>query len=159
MRTRGLVFSPEIETRLEAAARLCSQHGATLTPLRREVLGLVLAADQPIGAYTLLDQLRRSRATAAPPTVYRALEFLLQRGFVHKVERLNAFVGCPSAADHVGHEHGHAVQFLICTRCGRVTETEDEGIASAIAHAAERAGFRHTRATVEIEGLCRACAG
>ncbi len=159
MTTSGLTFSPEIEARLDAAARLCSQQGATLTPLRREVLGLVLASDQPIGAYALLDHLRRSRATAAPPTVYRALEFLLERGFVHKVERLNAFIGCPSATDHAGHDHPHAVQFLICTCCGRVTETEDEGIASAIARAAERAGFRHTRATVEIEGVCRACAG
>lgn len=155
----GLTFSPEIEARLEEAARLCSEQGATLTPLRREVLGLVLSSQHPIGAYALLDHLRQSRSGAAPPTVYRALDFLLERGFVHKVERLNAFIGCPSAMDHARHEHGHAVQFLICTSCGRVTETEDEGIASAIARAAERVGFRHTRATVEIEGLCRACAG
>lgn len=157
MSETGLTFSLEIEARLEEAARLCSEQGATLTPLRREVLGLVLSSEQPIGAYALLDQLRRSRATAAPPTVYRALDFLLERGFVHKVERLNAFVGCPSASDHVRHDQGHAVQFLICTRCGRVTETEDDAIAAAIADAAERHGFRQMRATVEIEGLCRAC--
>ncbi len=159
MSEQGLTFSPEIEARLEKAARLCSEQGTTLTPLRREVLGLVLSSDQPIGAYALLDHLRRTRAGAAPPTVYRALDFLRERGFVHKVERLNAFVGCPSAADHVGHDHGHAVQFLICTRCGRVTETEDEAIIAAVAQAAERHGFRQMRATVEIEGLCRACAG
>ncbi|MCS6853327.1 MAG: transcriptional repressor [Elioraea sp.] len=152
-------FSPEIEARLEAAARACAAQGATLTPLRRVVLGLVLEAQQPIGAYALLDLLKRSRAGAAPPTVYRALDFLMERGLVHKVERLNAFVGCPIAAEHAGHGHAHAVQFLICSRCGRVEETEDQGIAAAIARAAERAGFRPARATVEIEGTCRACTG
>jgi len=159
MRDPGLTFAPEIEDRLDAAARLCAEHGATLTPLRREVLGLVLAADRPIGAYALLDHLRRTRAGAAPPTVYRALEFLLERGFVHKVERLNAFVGCPSATRQHGLNHAHPVQFLICTRCGRVAETEDEGIGAAIARVAQTASFRPTRATVEIEGVCRACAG
>lgn len=152
-------FSPEIEARLEAAARACAAQGATLTPLRRTVLGLVLGSEQPIGAYALLDRLKRSRSGAAPPTVYRALDFLMERGLVHKVERLNAFVGCPLATEHAGHEHAHSVQFLICTRCGKVAETEDDGIAAAIARAADGAGFRPSRATVEIEGICRACAG
>ncbi len=159
MSETGLTFSPEIELRLDEAARLCAERGVTLTPLRREVLGLVLSSEQPIGAYALLDRLRRRRRGAAPPTVYRVLDFLRALGFVHKVERLNAFVGCPSASNYVGHDQGHAVQFLICTRCGRVTETEDDAIAAAIADAAERHGFRQMRATVEIEGICRACVG
>jgi Fur family zinc uptake transcriptional regulator len=92
--------------------------------------------------------------------VYRALEFLLGHGLVHKVERLNAFIGCHSAAlghEHHDHDHAHTVQFLICGKCGRVQELEDESVRSALAKAASRAGFAPGRMTVEVEGVCRDC--
>ena len=102
-----------VETRLEQASALCARRGARLTDLRRQVLGLVLEAGRPVGAYDLLDRLRGTRRGAAPPTVYRALEFLMEHGLIHRVERLSAFVGCPV------HDHaGHAAQFLICVGCG-----------------------------------------
>jgi Fur family zinc uptake transcriptional regulator len=152
-------FPKRVEAMLEAADAACAAAGARLTPLRREVLGLVLAREQPIGAYALLDRLKESRSGAAPPTVYRALEFLLEHGFVHKVERLNAFIGCHSAAaGHDLHDHAHALQFLICGKCGRVQELEDESVRSALAKAASRAGFAPGRMTVEVEGVCRDCA-
>lgn len=153
-------FPKRVEAMLDAADAACAAHGARLTPLRRQVLGLVLESDQPIGAYALLDRLKESRSGAAPPTVYRALEFLLERGFVHKVERLNAFIGCRSATaphDHDDHDHAHTVQFLICGKCGRVQELEDESVRSALANAASRAGFAPGRMTVEVEGVCRDC--
>jgi Fur family zinc uptake transcriptional regulator len=153
-------FAKRVEAMLDAADAACAAHGARLTPLRRQVLGLVLESDQPIGAYALLDRLKESRTGAAPPTVYRALEFLLERGFVHKVERLNAFIGCHSATaphDHDDHDHAHTVQFLICGKCGRVQELEDESVRSALANAASRAGFAPGRMTVEVEGVCRDC--
>jgi Fur family zinc uptake transcriptional regulator len=153
-------FPKRVEALLDAADAACATHGARLTPLRRQVLGLVLESDQPIGAYALLDRLKESRRGAAPPTVYRALEFLLGHGFVHKVERLNAFIGCHSAAlghEHHDHDHAHTVQFLICGKCGRVQELEDESVRSALAKAASRAGFAPGRMTVEVEGVCRDC--
>ena len=73
---------------------VCEQRGAKLTELRRHVLGLILDAASPTGAYDLLDQLRQTRRGAAPPTVYRTLDFLLEQGLIHRVERLSAFVGC-----------------------------------------------------------------
>ncbi len=158
-RNLGRGFSDHVEAMLDAAAAACADDGAKLTPLRREVLGLVLESDQPIGAYALLDRLKASRGGAAPPTVYRALDFLLERGLVHRVERLNAFIGCHSVArGHNRHDHGNAVQFLICRRCGRVQEIEDDAVRSALAAAASRAGFVAARMTIEIEGTCRDCA-
>lgn len=153
-------FPKRVEAMLEAADAACAAHGARLTPLRRQVLGLVLESPQPIGAYALLDRLKQSRSGAAPPTVYRALEFLLEHGFVHKVERLNAFIGCHSATsghEHHDHDHAHTVQFLICGKCGRVQELEDESVRSALAKAASRVGFAPGRMTVEVEGVCREC--
>ena len=145
-------FSPRTETLLNRAGEICAARGARLTDLRREVLGLILDADGPTGAYELLDRLRGSRGGAAPPTVYRALDFLQEQGLVHKLERLSAFVGC------VAHEQEHAAQFLICRSCGRVTELEDHELAHALADAAERLGFIVGKATIEAEGQCAACA-
>lgn len=144
----------DIERRLDAAAKACVQAGARFTGLRRHVLGLVLQSPGPVTAYALLDQLKETHRTAAPPTVYRALDFLQQQGLIHRVERLQAFVGC----DEEG-AHGHAVQFLICRTCGGVDEVDDHAIADALGHVAAAKGFTPSRATVEIEGTCAACVG
>ena len=138
---------------LERAAALCERHGAKLTDLRRQVLALVLEANRPVGAYDLLDRLRTQRPGAAPPTVYRALEFLLEQGLIHRIERLSAFVGCP-----VGDNHDHHAQFLICRDCGIVLELEDPALLKALEKAAARRGFTIQGATIEAEGRCAQCA-
>jgi len=140
---------------LDRAEALCVRRGARLTGLRRQVLGLILEAEGPTGAYDLLDRLRARRGAAAPPTVYRALDFLQEQGLVHRLERLSAFVGCIEAH---GHGHDHPAQFLICRSCGRVTELDDQVLAEALAVAAQRVGFAIAGATVEAEGLCATCA-
>jgi len=147
----------EMDAMLDRAAAQCATRGAQLTPLRRQVLRLVLAAEQPMGAYALLDQLREERGVAAPPTVYRALDFLLEQGLIHKLERLNAFLPCVEAGHaHAGHDHQH--QFLICKICGATTELTDHAVAHALEAAAARVGFRPARMTVEVEGVCARCA-
>jgi Fur family transcriptional regulator, zinc uptake regulator len=146
-------FSARTETLLDRASGICDGRGVRLTDLRRQVLGLILDREAPTGAYDLLDQLRTTRHGAAPPTVYRALEFLLEQGLVHKLERLSAFVGCITDEGH-----DHAAQFLICRTCGRVTELEDHELAHALEHAAKRLGFTLGKATIEAEGQCASCA-
>ena len=143
----------EIDPRMDAAAELCATRGARLTDLRRDVLALILASDAPASAYDLLARLKDSRPGAAPPTVYRALDFLLTQGLVHRVERLGAFVGCSEP----GH-HAHPVHFLICRLCGEARELEDAALDRTLHEVAARAGFRPERATVEIEGVCAGCA-
>jgi len=147
-------FTPRTDTLLSHAGLICAGRGARLTDLRRQVLGLILDAEGPTGAYDLLDRLRGTRRTAAPPTVYRALDFLLEQGLIHRVERLSAFVGCVS---HGADQHGHAAQFLICRRCGQVTEIDDPALAHALSEAAARTGFTVGKATIEAEGQCAAC--
>jgi Fur family zinc uptake transcriptional regulator len=145
---------------LERAAEICAGRGARLTSLRRDVLELILESRAPVGAYDLLDRLRARRGGGAPPTVYRALEFLQEQGLVHRLERLSAFVGCAETLGGPpchGHDHHTATQFLICRRCGRVIEIEDRALAEALAAAALREGFALASATVEAEGECAAC--
>jgi Fur family zinc uptake transcriptional regulator len=140
-----------IETRLDRAAEAAARRGARMTTLRRQVLALILEADAALTAYQLLDRLREARKGAVPPTVYRALDFLLAQRLIHKVERLNAFVPCVESG------HPHPAQFLICGECGAVTEIEDRAAAEALEHAAEQQGFHARNTVVEIEGTCAAC--
>ena len=140
-----------VHTALSTAEAVCNARGEKLTPVRKRVLELVWASHRPVGAYALLDSLRADGRSAAPPTVYRALEFLLAQGLVHRVESLNAYLGCAHPAD------GHVAQFLICRQCGTAAELEESDIATAIDRHAKRAGFAVERRTVEATGLCAAC--
>ena len=134
------------------ADRICRERGLRFTPLRRQVLKIVWDRHAPTGAYDILDALRVGKRGAAPPTVYRALEFLREHGFVHKIESLNSFVGCNQpSGKHMG-------QFLICSKCSQVGELDDPEIEIIIQKKAAVAGFSVTRPTIEILGLCPDCA-
>ncbi len=139
-----------------AVERACSERGLRLTPVRARVLGLVGAAGKPIKAYDLLELVREGEGAgaAAPPTVYRALDFLLANGFIHKLESINAFVAChhPNAAQH-------SVPFLICNRCHSAIEMEDASIVASLDDAARALGFAPKAQTLEVHGLCAKCAG
>jgi Fur family zinc uptake transcriptional regulator len=152
-------FSRRTEALLDQAETICEHRGANLTELRRQVLGMILDAASPTGAYELLDRLRQTRRGAAPPTVYRTLDFLLEQGLIHRLERLSAFVGCVAGctADLDGDNHTHAAQFLICRTCGRVVEMQDPDVAEVLARVAKDAGFSISNATIEAEGLCSTC--
>jgi Fur family zinc uptake transcriptional regulator len=141
-----------VNAALDAASAVCGRRGTRLTVLRQRVLELVWQSHEPVGAYALLDALRRDRQGAAPPTVYRALEFLLDHGLVHRIASLNAFVGCDRPA------RPHAGQFLICRGCGRAAEFDDAGVRRAIAASARKRGFEVGGLTVEVNGSCPSCA-
>jgi Fur family zinc uptake transcriptional regulator len=138
---------------LDEAADLCSRHSVHLTDLRRIVLGLILQANRPLTAYQLLDQLKATRPGAAPPTIYRALEFLLEQKLIHKLERSNAFIACTGLG-----QHAHAAQLLVCGTCGQAAELEDRSVARALWQAAAEIGFRPSNRIVEIDGICADCA-
>lgn len=140
-----------VDAALADADSSCKRQGLRFTALRRRVLALVWARHAPIKAYDILDRLRRQDRTAAPPTVYRALDFLIQAGLIHRIESLNAYVGCGGPAKpHVG-------QFLICRRCSAVAEIDAPAIAKALEADAKRLGFKADRQTIEIGGLCAEC--
>lgn len=157
-------FSADVSARLEEAAHWCHHHGQRLTAVRRLVLGLILAEKRPLGAYDILSLLRAYQPRAVPPTVYRALDFLLEQGLIHRIERLSAFVGCHHRLDCeeccTSHKAWgvHRAQFLICRQCGQVQELEQDVVAAVLLQSARGQGFRAEAATVEIEGLCACCA-
>lgn len=142
----GDAFVAEVE-------RLCAQRGLRLTPIRSHALRLIADAERPLKAYELLDRMKATHDAAAPPTVYRALDFLLEHGFIHKLASVNAFVGC----HHPGGEQ-HAVPFLICDGCQSATELEDDTIVEALESRARGLGFIPRAQILEVHGLCAACA-
>lgn len=140
-----------VSAALGVAAQLCVEREQRLTPIRRRVLELIWRSHQPVGAYALLDLLRADGRRAAPPTVYRALEFLLDQRLIHRIDTLNAFLGC------VDPRHPHQGQYLICDRCRTVTEIADGSIVAVLEAGARSHGFTPRRQSVEISGLCRNC--
>ncbi len=136
---------------VRAVENASEERGLRLTPLRKEVLQLVAAAEKPVKAYDLLDQLREQHGNAAPPTVYRALDFLLENGFIHKLESINAFVSCHHPAE------AHQVPFLICDSCSSAQEVCDERVADLIEAQASALGFKPQAQTLEVHGTCKAC--
>lgn len=141
----------ELDRVLAQAEALCREREVRLTAQRRTVLKLLCQAEKPLSAYELLDQMRDAVKNPAPPTVYRALDFLLEQGLVHKLESLHAFIGCTHP------DHPHASQFLICDDCGEVAEVEDPGVASSLKAAGKAVGFRTRHRVVELLGTCAQC--
>jgi Fur family zinc uptake transcriptional regulator len=141
-----------LDSALSAAEKTCHNRGVRLTKLRRRVLELVWGSHEPVKAYDILDRLRVEQIGSAPTTVYRALDFLQAEGMVHKIESLNAYVGCGEP------DEAHSGQFLICRDCGAVAEMDDADVRQLLAEKAELLGFRIDREMIEIKGLCAACA-
>ena len=136
---------------LATAEALCRRRGLRFTALRRRVLELVWNSHKPVGAYDLLEALNRDGRKAAPPTVYRALEFLIEADLVHRLDSLNAFVGCADPSS------SHTGQFLICRGCRSVAELDDADINRLVEAKASDLGFSAVHQMLEIQGLCRGC--
>ena len=134
---------------LETAERQCKENKAQLTPVRRRVLEILLESHAAMGAYDVLARLDAEGLGSKPPVAYRALGFLVEQGFVHRIERLNAFIACT----HPGASHDPA--FMICRECGLVAEAQAANL--ALQQAAADSGFLLEQTVIEAEGLCPAC--
>lgn len=140
-----------IHRALSVAEQLCLSRGVQLTPIRHKVLELIWNSHKAVKAYDLLDQIRPVNDAAKPSTVYRALDFLLEQGLIHRVESLNAFVGCHCS----GTQHDQLL--LLCTACHTVEERAAPQVLSALTKELRDAGFNPQRKTIEIHGLCKNC--
>src|SRR6201985_3913261 len=121
---------------LQHAERVCAKRAQKFTPIRREVLEALLSSHRPLGAYEIIEELAKSKPRPAPITVYRALDFLMENGLVHRIESRNAFLAC-------AHDPAQAatVAFLICERCVSVGEIPALPVAQSLNAAARATGF------------------
>ncbi|WP_108815322.1 transcriptional repressor [Loktanella sp. Alg231-35] len=137
-----------IRSALNAADAACAARAVQLTPVRRRVLEILLESHAAMGAYDVLARLDAEGLGSKPPVAYRALTFLIEQGFVHRIERLNAFIACT----HPGAAHDPA--FMICRSCGVVAEALAE---AALGKTAKQSGFMIEQTVIEAEGLCPRC--
>ncbi|MFI0396210.1 Fur family transcriptional regulator [Paracoccus jiaweipingae] len=138
---------------MQTAEALLARQGARLTPVRRRTLEILLEAHRAMGAYEVLDRLAQDGFGKQPPVVYRALDFLVEHGLAHRIQRLNAFTACTSP------DHSHAPAFLICRNCNTVAEADAHQVRAMMAELAQGLGFTVERSSFESVGLCSACAG
>ncbi|MDP3636375.1 MAG: transcriptional repressor [Azonexus sp.] len=138
---------------LDRAEAACRARGASLTAIRRDVLELLYHSPTGVKAYDLLAQIKEARPGASPPTVYRALDFLIEQGLAHKIGRMNLFVACRHAS------HQIPSLFLVCPKCSGVTELQEQSVMSALSTSLAEAGHRLESPEVEISALCPKCVG
>ncbi len=130
----------------------CDNHGLKITPPRKAVFDIITGANKPLTAYEILDEMGSVLDKPKPPTAYRAIEFLYQHGFIHRIESLNAYISCAEDHKHKGS------QFMICDQCGRVEEVHLCSIPTGLRDQAEGKGFTLSFWSVELHGTCSACA-
>ncbi len=138
-----------VSAALAAADAACAARGLQFTPVRRRTLEILLESHEALGAYDVLARLNTEGLGSKPPVAYRALAFLVEQGFVHRIERLNAFVACA----HPDQEHDPA--FMICRGCGTVAEAQ--AVQGGLAVSAQTTGFQIEQTVIEAEGLCPTC--
>lgn len=136
---------------LQDAETTCARRGVRLTKLRRQVLEQVLNTEGVIKAYDLIHDLGRQDRRIKPPSIYRSLAFLLEQGFIHRIESLNGFVAC----SHPGELHDSLL--MICDQCGTIAETQPQGINQVLQESARQEGFCIQGKTLELHGVCRLC--
>ncbi len=141
-----------VNTALNTAEQVCQQRGVQLTPIRYQVLELIWASHKAVKAYELLEQIKPLQMAAKPPTIYRALEFLSEQGLIHRVESLNAFIGCRCS------DAPHEQLLLICKNCQEVEERTAPQVMQVLEREFAEAGFIVHSKAIEIHGLCQQCA-
>ncbi len=146
-----MTTAPDNTRLLDELETICRGRGGRMTRQRRAVLSKLLSVRRPLPAYELLDMLRPTEVSVTPASVYRCLDFLVEHGLVHRLETTRSFIAC----EHP--DHPHAVQFLICRRCGTVVEAEDSWVATATENLGQRLGFALDQRTVELTGICPTC--
>ena len=137
---------------IEHAEQVCQVRSQKFTPIRRQVLQALLSTHRPLGAYEVIDELAKMMPRPAPITVYRALDFLMENGLVHRIESRNAYIACGREHDMTG-----MVAFLICDACGSVGEIPAATVAQSLGAAARAFGFAPKLSVVEITGVCAHC--
>jgi Fur family zinc uptake transcriptional regulator len=141
-----------INAAIKQAQQKCTDANVSLNSTREAILRLLWHSNRPLGAYQLQQQLAKvADKPIAPPTIYRALEFLQDLRLVHKIPSLNAFIGCPFPNSE------HSNIFLICEKCNIVAEVSDRKTNQLLQEICQKANFKLNSQIIELFGICPNC--
>ncbi len=141
-----------LATNMKNIEEYCKSNSLKLTPVRRKVYELLLEQQRGLGAYRILDLLRDSGFKSQPPVAYRALDFLVEIGFVHRIESQNSFFACTRPGEH------HSPVFMICKKCESVSEATSSTSMSELSNSLKETGFEMEQTVIEAAGVCSSCA-
>lgn len=140
-----------ISTTINQVEKICAENGLRFTKIRKAVLEIIWESHRPIKAYDILTKISNINYSEKPPTVYRALDFLMENGFVHKINSLNSYVGCSHPNEHSD------CYFIICSICNEVQECCDSTITKTIKKILNKNTFKHDYIALEVNGQCNYC--
>jgi len=135
---------PAILEQAEQAIRLA---GGRFTTIRKHIFQILLEAPHPLGAYDIIDRLNGIGAQK-PPTVYRALTWLIDHGLAAKIAFNSRYTAMPIGVE------ANDIAFMVCKACGDMDTLEAPGISQSLHQSAKDRGFANTQTVIEIIGLC-----
>lgn len=142
---------PEGAALLERFRRHLRDHHQPVTRQRDLVAQVVLVSDDHPSVDDIIRRLRDRGEPVGTATVYRTLEVLVESGLVRAHDFGQGFKRYEPMPAQAYHEH------LICERCARVVEFQNERLERMLPIIADEHAFEHSRHKVEIYGVCRDC--
>jgi len=145
-----------IDNVIQQAESHCQSNGGRLTQKRRLILEILLENKQPQSAYEIAELYHQKAGDNIPAmSVYRMLDFLMEKGLVHKLSSTNKFLAC----SHISCDQAHQTpQFLICDSCNAVNEIGlDRTLISALEKSIDAKHFQLNSPQLELHGICEGC--
>ncbi len=136
---------------IKNAKEVCHEGSLNLTPIRKKVLEIIASNHKPSRAYDILSKLKDGGFSDKPPTVYRALDFLIENKMVHKLSTINAYVAC------FNDEAEEVSCFLICEKCQDIEEFQDEAVIKAMTNIGKNKRINIKNVNLEISFRCDQC--
>lgn len=124
--------------------------GLKLTSQREMIYTILIASQQGLSAYEILERLKLNHPKANAMTVYRTLEYFQENNLVHRLENGNKYIIC----DQPEAPCSGVVQ---CTHCGKHRELHDKKLNSDIKQLLKKIGFSYNTGELEIKGSCEHC--
>ena len=127
------------------------EKGLRRTGARRKILEAVFEGDGHFTAEDLLDRMRGHGVRVSRASVYRTLALLVEGGWVETREFQRGQLMYECMLGHRHHDH------LICTRCGKIVEFENDEIERLQTETARAHGFVLDSHSLRLFGRCSSC--
>ena len=116
------------------------------------ILNIIKKSSKNLSAYQILDKFQKIKKVH-PTTVYRSLEFLINRGIIHKSNINKTYVMCRHSGQH---KHDQNTLLDICKKCGK-TEELLKKIFLPITKMSKLKKFDLSYFDIEILTMCKSC--
>jgi len=139
------------KTAAQQLSEYLSGQGLKATNQRDKILQTFVEAARHLSAEELYARVKKAHPGIGFATVYRTLKLLSEAGLAEERRFEDGFTRYEYRASDGHHDH------LICTRCGKIIEFENERIEALQQDVARRNRFQVQNHRLELYGLCNDC--